>query len=226
MPPRTHITRREASEFTGFSEQTFAKWAVTGNGPKFTKIGTGRSARVRYAIADLEAFLRGETERLSAFKRGEAALKHPNQRASAAVALVEGVGAGRKGIDVTTNAQRASKTTPISDRTLTAQLAQVVMGWRIGPGRFLKSDRSWTPRWKFQPLKRLEHALELLDKTVPQHFGMEGDEKTGFRVKVRIAGVIGEAHGQSKPRTIAYAIARAVGIAVPAAVDRRKSNGI
>jgi hypothetical protein len=70
MPPKTHLTRREASEFTGFSEQTLGKWAVTGKGPRFTKIGTGRSSRVRYAIADLEAFLCGDTERSPAVQGG------------------------------------------------------------------------------------------------------------------------------------------------------------
>ncbi len=56
---KTHMTRREAAEYTGFSEQTLAKWAVTGKGPHFTKLGTGRSARVRYAIENLDAFLNG-----------------------------------------------------------------------------------------------------------------------------------------------------------------------
>ena len=62
MPPRTHLSRKEASEYTGFSVQTLAKWAVTHKGPPFTKFGTGQSARVRYAIADLDAFLRGDTK--------------------------------------------------------------------------------------------------------------------------------------------------------------------
>lgn len=57
---RTRLTRREASDYTGFSEQTLAKWAVLGKGPRFTKFGKGRSARVRYAISDLDAFLNGE----------------------------------------------------------------------------------------------------------------------------------------------------------------------
>lgn len=70
MPPKTHLTRREASEFTGFSEQTLGKWAVTGKGPRFTKIGTGRSSRVRYAIVDLEAFLCGDTEQSLAVQGG------------------------------------------------------------------------------------------------------------------------------------------------------------
>jgi excisionase family DNA binding protein len=60
MPPRTHLTRQEAAEYTGFSQDTLAKWAVTRKGPKFTKFGMGRSARVRYAIVDLDAFLSGK----------------------------------------------------------------------------------------------------------------------------------------------------------------------
>jgi hypothetical protein len=63
MPPKTYLSRKEAGEFTGFSAATLAKWAVTGRGPKFVKIGTGRSARVRYALAELEAFLRGNQEK-------------------------------------------------------------------------------------------------------------------------------------------------------------------
>ena len=56
--------REEAAALAGeivrrFSEQTLAKWAVTGKGPKFSKLGRGRSARVRYLIADLDAFLNG-----------------------------------------------------------------------------------------------------------------------------------------------------------------------
>jgi hypothetical protein len=81
MTPRTYLTRREASEYTGFSEQTLGKWAATGKGPRFTKIGTGRPARVRYAIADLEAFLRGETARSPA-AREPALLERPPYRAS------------------------------------------------------------------------------------------------------------------------------------------------
>lgn len=57
---RTCLTRREAAVCTGLAEQTLAKWAVTGKGPRFTKLGRGRSARVRYAITDLDAFLNGE----------------------------------------------------------------------------------------------------------------------------------------------------------------------
>ncbi len=71
MPPKTHLTRREASEYTGFREQTLAKWASTGKGPQFTKIGEGRSARVRYAIVDLDRFLRGGAALESGAATGE-----------------------------------------------------------------------------------------------------------------------------------------------------------
>jgi len=100
------------------------------------------------------------------------------------------------------------------DVRMTTELACRVMSWRTGPGRFIKPNRGWTPRWKFQPLKKLEHALNLLERAAPQHFSMEGDETTGLHVRVQIAGVIGEARGKSKPRAIAYAVARAVGIQV------------
>ncbi len=135
-------------------------------------------------------------------------------------------GALEGGDDVTANTRTSGETSVVNDDTFTAQLAQVVMGWRTAPGRFLKAGRGWTPQWKFQPLKSLKDALDLLEKAAPQHLTLDGDEKTGVRVKVRIAGVTGEAHGQSKPRAICYAVARAVGITVPTAVDGRKSNGI
>ena len=57
---RTHLTRKEAAEYTGFTPNTLGKWATLGRGPRFIKIGEGRSSRVRYAISDLDAFLRGD----------------------------------------------------------------------------------------------------------------------------------------------------------------------
>jgi predicted DNA-binding transcriptional regulator AlpA len=61
-PNRTYLTRKEASEYTGFSSHTLAKWAASGKGPKFRKFGAGRSARVRYSLPDLDAFLAGNSE--------------------------------------------------------------------------------------------------------------------------------------------------------------------
>jgi hypothetical protein len=109
----------------------------------------------------------------------------------------------------------------INDDILTVQLAEVIMGWRTSPNRFHKSGRSWIPRWRFQPLKNLKDALELLEKASPQHFTLQGNDKTGFHTKVCIAGAIGEARGKSEPRTIAYAVARALGVKVPFTIYER-----
>jgi hypothetical protein len=51
--PKTLLTRTEAAEFLSLQPQTLAAWAVTGKGPKVTRLGTS----VRYRIEDLEIFL-------------------------------------------------------------------------------------------------------------------------------------------------------------------------
>jgi len=58
-PNKTHLPRSAAADYLGVKPATLAKWAMTpGRGPLFIKLGTGRSSRVLYAIADLDAFLR------------------------------------------------------------------------------------------------------------------------------------------------------------------------
>jgi predicted site-specific integrase-resolvase len=46
-------TRKEAAEFLRISPRTLEKWAVTGQGPPFAKIG----ARTLYSDTDLEAWV-------------------------------------------------------------------------------------------------------------------------------------------------------------------------
>lgn len=41
------LTRGEVAAFTGISQATFARWAMTGDGPRLTKLG--RAARYRKA---------------------------------------------------------------------------------------------------------------------------------------------------------------------------------
>lgn len=53
-----YLTRKEASQISGFSQDTFAKWAVLQKGPPYVKYGTGRSSRVRYPLSGLLEFLR------------------------------------------------------------------------------------------------------------------------------------------------------------------------
>ena len=97
---------------------------------------------------------------------------------------------------------------------LTALLAQRVMGWSVGPDRFMMGKRGWTPRWRFQPAEKLEDAFRLLEEAAPQEYSICGDAKGSTHVRVRISGNAGEASGTSKPLTITQAIARAAGIEV------------
>src|SRR5262245_26426066 len=97
---------------------------------------------------------------------------------------------------------------------LTALLAERVMGWGVGPDRFMMGNRGWMPRWRFQPVEKLGDAFRLLEEATPQEYSICGDDKGNIYVQVRIAGTKGEARGTSKPLAITYAIARAVGIEV------------
>lgn len=96
--------------------------------------------------------------------------------------------------------------------TLIQQLAQQVMGWGVAPDRFLLGNRSWIPRWRFQPLERLEDAFRLLEKAQPEHYSMGLDASGRFSVEVRIRGKLGVARDELKPRAITLAIARALGL--------------
>mgnify|MGYP000098690790 CR=1 FL=1 len=102
----------------------------------------------------------------------------------------------------------------MTSENLTAILAERVMGWTVGPDRFMMGNRGWTPRWRFQPAEKLEDAFRLLEEAAPQEYSISGDDKGSIHVRVRIGGTAGEARGTSKPLTITYAIARAVGIEV------------
>ena len=50
----------------------------------------------------------------------------------------------------------------MNDERLTEGLAARVMGWRLAPGRYIKSARAWIPSWKFAPLKNVADAFDLL----------------------------------------------------------------
>ena len=97
---------------------------------------------------------------------------------------------------------------------LTALLAQRVMGWGIAPGRFLTGNRQWMPRWRFDPLKKVEDALRLLETAAPDRYEIRQERPGVFAVAVLIGRQVGEARGDDKARTISMAVARAVGIEV------------
>jgi len=102
----------------------------------------------------------------------------------------------------------------MTDESITAALAERVMGWAVRPDRFVMHNRGWMPRWRFQPTEKLIDAFRLLEQAAPQEYSICGDHEGGVYVKVRIDGAKGDARGTSKPLTITYAIARAVGIEV------------
>ena len=66
MEAERFLSRKQASEISGFKEDTLAHWACLGKGPKFVKYGKGRGARVRYPLSDLLEFMRRGTMKATA----------------------------------------------------------------------------------------------------------------------------------------------------------------
>jgi hypothetical protein len=97
---------------------------------------------------------------------------------------------------------------------LTVLLAEKVMGWKVGPDRFMTGDRHWQPRWRFQPAQRVGDAFRLLEQTASQEYAICAVKKGAFRATVRIGGVTGEACESSQARALTFAIARAIGLKV------------
>lgn len=98
---------------------------------------------------------------------------------------------------------------------LTSLLAQRVMGWEAAPNRFLLGNKRWRPRWRFQPLERIEDAIKLLDAACPDGFTICAEAGGPFYVTVRIAGVFGDATHALKARAIAVAVSKSIGIDEP-----------
>ena len=46
----------------------------------------------------------------------------------------------------------------VNDRQLTDELARLVMSWGVHADRYVKSGRTWIPKWRFQPLVELADA--------------------------------------------------------------------
>jgi hypothetical protein len=99
----------------------------------------------------------------------------------------------------------------MTNEHMTALLAEKVMGWKVRPDRFIKSGRSWIPRWRFEPFARLEDAFILLDK-IGGTYLLSVDATGSFAAEVRIDARIGSATGEPKARAITLAISQALGI--------------
>jgi hypothetical protein len=101
-----------------------------------------------------------------------------------------------------------------SNDELVAILAKRLMGWRVGPERFLLAGRGWLPRWRFRPADRLTDAFKLLEKAAPERCDMRQTPDGFFVVKLQIGSGRGQACEKSKSRAITYAVARTLGLKV------------
>lgn len=99
----------------------------------------------------------------------------------------------------------------MTDAQLTAKLAVEVLGWKTAPGRFVKPGRSWTPCWRFAPLKNVAQAFDLLHAAAAA-YKLSGDSDGRFTAEVRIGRQVGKASGPQKARAICMAVARAIAV--------------
>lgn len=101
----------------------------------------------------------------------------------------------------------------IYDR-LTDELVCRIFGWRLAPGRYLKTGRSWETRHNFAPFKKLDHAFRLLDAAAAE-YSLVADKEGNFTANVCVQGRAGKATGECKARTITLALAAALRLEVP-----------
>lgn len=113
----------------------------------------------------------------------------------------------------------------MSDEELTGELARQIMHWKPAPDRFVKSGRTWIPRWRFRPLVVLADAFELLEKSGGTFTLKEAGDGT-FTALVSVGHHTGSASGEPKATSITLAIARAIGLDTPnQTVSGSTSNG-
>jgi hypothetical protein len=60
------LSRQETASLLGLKTATLEAWATDGIGPEFIKLGTGRSARVRYPRRGIQRFLTSPAKYLPA----------------------------------------------------------------------------------------------------------------------------------------------------------------
>jgi hypothetical protein len=101
----------------------------------------------------------------------------------------------------------------VTNERLTEELARRVMGWRLAPGRFLRSGGSWTARWRFRPMFSTDDAFRLLDGAGAD-YTLTATAGGKFTAEVRVGDGIGAASGAQKAETITVALARALGLEI------------
>ena len=100
-------------------------------------------------------------------------------------------------------------TQEIPDALLTERLAHRVLGWVVASDRYLTGGRSWQPKWRFCPTRKIEDAVRLLQAAAPRRYTVNFRDGQ-FRVQIQLKRGLGRATGDSLPRVIVLAIARAL----------------
>lgn len=103
--------------------------------------------------------------------------------------------------------------TAMTETVLTDRLAQQLLGWEVARDRFLRGNRSWLPRWRFDPLRRLDDAFRLLYAAAPSQYVIRFTNDQ-FRVTIRLRGATGKASDDTLPRAIVLALAQALKVEV------------
>ncbi|MEU0218940.1 helix-turn-helix domain-containing protein [Streptomyces sp. NPDC006265] len=60
------LSPRQVADELGVSTRTLANWRWAGVGPRYTKLGDGRTSPVRYRRADVDAWLKARESRAAA----------------------------------------------------------------------------------------------------------------------------------------------------------------
>ncbi len=100
----------------------------------------------------------------------------------------------------------------MNETRLTEELASSVMNWKVAPDRFIRSGRSWIPRWRFRPFDDVEAAIQLLERAT-DGFSLTSDRRA-FTAIVQIGGNYGKATGKELARTVVTALCRGLGIQI------------
>jgi hypothetical protein len=99
----------------------------------------------------------------------------------------------------------------VTNDQLTAILAERILGWRVGPERFILASRQWITRAHFQPSDRIQDAFRLL-KEAASGFSLIKTPDGVFTATVQVGDRTGTSSGHAAAATITRAIARAIGV--------------
>jgi hypothetical protein len=101
----------------------------------------------------------------------------------------------------------------VTNDQLTAIMAERILGWPVGPERFIMGNRQWITRGHFQPVDRVQDAFRLLQKAA-SGFSLTKTPDGVFSATVCVGDRTGTASGSAVAATITRAIGRALGLEV------------